>query len=130
MTTDLVAAPDWHLLVTDPLERQSAEAHHATIVAELQLAGRWTPANAHAVLRLVLAYLLYDRSACDVIDRGVQVPSPKTGVPQYNLHFTAMTQAATTAAQLETELMISPRKRGKTPMRVAKVAGGAGPKAL
>jgi phage terminase small subunit len=129
---DLLAGPggepDWALLLSDPLDLVGARGHFGRIVAELRLAGRWTSVNDHAVTRLVMAYVIYDRSAREVLDRGAVVPSPKTRVPQYNLHFAVMTQAAATAAALEAELMLSPRKRGKTPMKSA--GGGVRAKTL
>ncbi len=114
--------PDWPLLITDGLEIQAARQHWHVITDELQLAGRWTPANAHAVKRLVLARLAYDRAARIVAETGPIVPSPKTGVPQYSLHYVAMNAAADQALQLEGELLLSPRKRGKAPMKSAKPA--------
>jgi phage terminase small subunit len=123
--TDLVprGQPDWALLLSDPLDLAAAEAHHARVTAELREAGRWTTANEHAVARLVIAYVIHDRAARQVLEHGVVIASKKTGVPQYSLHFTAMTKAAEVALTLEAELMISPRKRGKTPMKAAARTG-------
>ena len=120
--------PDWGQLLTDPLDCANAAAHWRRIGEELRLAGRWTPANDHAVMRLVLAYVIYDREARLVMEDGAVIPSPKTKVPQFSLHFVAMNSAADTAAKLEAELMIAPRKRGKTPMRNAKAGESAGGK--
>lgn len=121
----LRSAPDWALLLTDPLDIAAAEAHHARVTAELREAGRWTEVNEHAVARLVIAYVIHDRAARHVLEHGVVVAAKKTGVPQYSLHFTAMNKAAEVALTLEAELMLSPRKRGKTPMKVAARGTGA-----
>lgn len=119
--------PDWKLLLTDELDRVQAAAHWERIGDEMRLAGRWTPTNDHAITRLAIAYILYDRAARNVMEHGTVIASAKTKVPQYNLHFVAMNAAAAEAAKLEAELMIAPRRRGKTPM---KRAGGSGKAAL
>jgi P27 family predicted phage terminase small subunit len=112
--------PNWALLTSDPLDQQSAHVHWSKIATEIREAGRWTPANAHSVSRLVMLYMVHDRAAREVLEHGAIVKSSKTGVPQYSLHFTAMNTAAAAALQLEAELMLSPRKRGKVALKSAK----------
>ncbi len=134
MTTDLLASrggePEWHLLLTDPIEIVVARGHWLRIVDEMRAGGRWSPVNDAAIERLIVAYLIYDRSAAQVLDNGAIVASPKTRVPQYNLHLAVMKQTHDIAAVLESELMLSPRKRGKVPMKIARAASGPGPKVL
>ena len=125
--TDLIPAagePDWALLLQDPLDIVAAREHWTRVTGELRLAGRWSPANEHAVWRLVIAWCLYDRSARMTLEQGAVVKAKRTGVPQYNLHFAAMNSAAQQALQLEAELMLSPRKRGNTPMKATGAAKG------
>jgi phage terminase small subunit len=112
--------PNWALLTSDPLDQESAHAHWTKIVTEMREAGRWTPSNAHSVMRLVTYFMIYDRASREVMENGPIVKSSKTGVPQYSLHFSAMKTAADAALQLEAELMLSPRKRGKVAMKSAK----------
>lgn len=116
--------PEWSLLITDPLEIQEARSNWARVAGEMREAGRWTATNNHAVLRLIMAYLLYDRSLREVLEKGAIVASSKTKVPQHSLHYNVMSASAEAALRLEADLMISPRKRGKTPIRSARRGGG------
>lgn len=121
--------PDWTMLLADPLDIVAAREHWGRVTEEMREAGRWSPANEHAVARLVIAWIVYDRAARSVLEDGAVVPSAKTKVPQYNLHYAVMNSAAELAARLEGELMISPRRRGKVPMKAARSSGQA-PKLL
>ncbi len=115
--------PDWALLLNDALDIAAARDSWLIVTAELRAAGRWTPANAHAVERLCIAYCLYDRAAREVLEHGAITRAAKTKVPQYSLHFTVLGNMDGVATRLEAELMISPRKRGKTPFKAAKATG-------
>lgn len=117
------AGPDWELLLADPLDIVEARARWSSIATEMRAGGRFSDANMHALTRLVIAYALYDRSARHVLEDGAVVLTKKTKVPQYNLHFAAMKAAGEIALRLEAELMLSPRKRGKVPMKSVTLAG-------
>lgn len=93
-------------------ERVAASRYWGVIVRELRGVNRLAIANGHAIKRLVVAWLLYDRAAAQVAKLGPVVKAPKTGTPMHSPWFTAMTQAGKTAATIEAELAITPRSRG------------------
>jgi len=110
----IVDAPDWSLLLDDPLEIAAAEAHWQRITAEMRGRDILASANVHAIQRLVIAYLIYDRAARAVTEQGA-VLKPKRGNPKsiarLNPHFTAMRESGSDAERIEAELGLSPRRR-------------------
>jgi P27 family predicted phage terminase small subunit len=119
--TSIVAAPDWSLLLTDQAERQVATEHWQRIAGEMRDREILSPSNGHALQRLVLAYLVYDRCSNAVALTGiVDEPNDKNpkAIARLSIHYKAMREAENTAERLEARLGISPGQRGK----VAKVA--------
>ncbi len=115
-----VAEPDWKLLLKAPAERKVAAAHWEQIVAEMSERETLSPLNAHAVQRLILAYLLFDRCSLAMAEEGVVTPPQKDNpksIPRLSVHFHAMKAAAADAERLEAQLGLSPQRRNK----VAKV---------
>lgn len=110
----IVPEPNWRLLLTDEIEVEAAAEHWRRITTEMRERNTLAPSNGHAVQRLVLAYILYDRCSREVADSGA-VLKPKRGNPKaiarLSPHFTAMRENATDAAALEAELGLSPRRR-------------------
>ncbi|MBD8641126.1 P27 family phage terminase small subunit [Sphingomonas sp. CFBP 13733] len=117
----IVATPDWSLLLTDPSEQRVAGEHWHRIAGEMRDREILSPSNGHALQRLVLAYLVYDRCSNAVALSGI-VDAPKADNPKaiarLSIHYKAMREAENTAERLEARLGISPGQRGK----VAKVA--------
>jgi P27 family predicted phage terminase small subunit len=113
-TGAIVPEPDWTLLLTDELERAAASEHWRRVTTELKDRELLAPANAHAIQRLVLAYLIYDRAAREVAENGA-VMKPKRGNPKaiarLSPYFTAMREAGSDADRQEQELGIAPRRR-------------------
>lgn len=113
-TGAIVAEPDWALLLTDDLEIAAAAEHWRRVTTELRERDLLAPANAHAVQRLVLAYLVFDRCSREVAENGA-VLKPKRGNPKaiarLSPYFTAMREAGSDADRQEQELGISPRRR-------------------
>ncbi|HEX8554892.1 MAG TPA: P27 family phage terminase small subunit [Sphingomonas sp.] len=113
-TGAIVAEPSWALLLTDDLEQAAAAEHWRRITTELRDRDLLAPANAHAVQRLVLAYIIYDRCSREVADSGA-VLKPKRGNPKaiarLSPYFTAMREAGSDADRQEQELGLSPRRR-------------------
>ncbi|UUL82228.1 P27 family phage terminase small subunit [Sphingomonas qomolangmaensis] len=108
--------PDWQIEFPGQSKlalatRTTASRYWGTVVRELRGANKLAVANAHAIKRLVLAWMIYDRAALEVARSGPIVPAPKTKTPMHNPWFTAMTQAGKTAASIEAELTITPRSR-------------------
>lgn len=92
-------------------ERIAATRYWGIVVRELRGVNRLAIVNGHAIKRLVVAWLTYDRAAAEVAKTGPVMKAPKTGTPMYSPWFTAMTQAGKTAATIEAELAITPRSR-------------------
>lgn len=129
-TGSAVPAPDWDSLFSDVLEIAAAREHWRVVTTELRDRQLLAAGNAHALQRLVVAYVLYDRAAREVAENGA-VTKPKRGnsraIARTSPHFTVMREAASDAAVLEQEFGLSPRRRagaakvqnGKKPSRAA-----------
>lgn len=110
----IVAEPHWQMLLTDEIEIEAATEYWRAVTTELRERSLLAPANRHAIQRLVLAYVVYDRSSRIVAEQGA-VTKPKRGnakaIARLNPHFTAMREAGADAATLEAELGLAPRRR-------------------
>jgi|SRR5215217_3724298 len=110
----IVPEPDWVSLFSDVLEIASASEHWRVLTTELRERQLLAPGNAHALQRLVVAYVLYDRAVREVAENGA-VTKPKRGnsraIARTSPHFTVMREAASDAASLEAEFGLSPRRR-------------------
>lgn len=126
-TGDIVPEPHWRMLLTDDLEISAAAEHWRRISSEMKERDILSPSNGHAVQRLVLSYVIYDRCSREVAENGA-VLKPKRGNPKaiarLSPHFQAMREAASDAAALEAELGLSPRRRS-TAAKVVKKARAA-----
>lgn len=113
-TGDIVPEPDWEALFSDVLEIEHAREHWRRITTELKDRSLMSPGNAHALQRLVVAYVVYDRSLRIVAEQGA-VTKPKRGNPKAiartSPHFSVMREMASDAATLEAEFGLSPRRR-------------------
>lgn len=114
-TGAVIPEPNWRMLLSDELEVEAASEYWRVLTTELRERDLLAPANRHAVQRLVLSYLAYDRCSREVAEHGA-VTKPKRGNPKaisrLSPHFTAMREAGSDAAALEAELGIAPRRRG------------------
>ncbi|WP_454914995.1 P27 family phage terminase small subunit [Xanthobacter sediminis] len=110
----IVVEPHWQMLLTDEMEIEAASEYWRAVTTELRERSLLAPANRHAIQRLVIAYVIYDRSSRIVAEQGA-VTKPRRGntkaISRINPHFTAMREAASDAAVLEAELGLSPRRR-------------------
>lgn len=113
-TGGIVPEPEWQSLFSDVLEVSAAGEHWRRVTTELRDRGLMAPGNAHALQRLVVAYVLYDRSLREVAENGA-VTKPKRGntraIARTSPHFSAMRELAADAAVLEAEFGLSPRRR-------------------
>ena len=130
-TGSIVAEPDWKLLLTDDLEIATAADHWRRITQEMRDSGTLAASNGHAIQRLVLSYVVYDRCSREVAENG-PVTKPKRGNPKaiarLSPHFQAMRESGTDAERLEAELGLSPRRRssvGKVQKRDRKGSASA-----
>jgi len=112
---EIVPEPDWSSLLNDVLEIAAAQEHWRRVVSELRDRDLLAPANAHAMQRLVCAYLIFDRASREVAEHGA-VTKPRRGnskaIARVSPHFTVMREAGSDAAVIEAELGLSPRRRG------------------
>lgn len=126
---DIVAEPNWKDLLPDPDEREAARAHWRSIAGEMRERETLSAANSHALLRLVLAYLVYDRCSLRVAIDGL-VTEPKAENPKaiarLSIHYKAMAEAEKTAERLEAQLGLSPGRRGRVGKVVKKRERSAG----
>lgn len=115
-----VAQPDWKVLLPDAPERKVAAAHWKRITEEMADRDILSASNAHAVQRLVLAYLVYDRCSRQLAGDGIVTePNPDNpkAIARLSIYYKAMREAENTAERLEAQLGLSPGRRAK----VAKV---------
>jgi hypothetical protein len=93
--------PAWGEVLVSPDERHAAAHYWRGIAAAMRDAGTLKAVNNHAMLRLVTAYLIFDRVSA-VNMRGGQID-----VQAWSIH-----QAASQiASQIESDLGLSPRRR-------------------
>ena len=114
-TGSIVPEPNWRLLLTDDIEVEAAGEYWRLVTTEMRDRNTLSPANRHAIQRLVIAYVVFDRASRDVADQGA-VTKPRRGntkaIARVSPHFTAMRESGSDAATLEAELGLSPRRRG------------------
>ena len=112
----IVAEPAWAILLPDPDERKVAANHWRGIVTEMRDREILSGSNGHALQRLVLAYLVYDRCSRQVADGGIitepAADNPKA-IARLSIHYKAMREAENTAERLEAQLGLSPGRRGR-----------------
>lgn len=117
----IVAEPQWAELLPTAAEQAVAAEHWRRIVGEMRDREILFASNGHALQRLVLAYLVYDRCSEAVAAKGIvdepNKENPKA-IARLSIYYKAMREAENTAERLEARLGISPGQRGK----VAKVA--------
>lgn len=116
-----VPEPNWVKLLDDRWERAAAKKHWRRITAEMRERETLSASNGHAVQRLVLAYIVYDRCSAEVARTGlVEEPAEDNprAIARVSIHHKVMSEAEKTAERLEAQLGLSPQRRGK----VSKVA--------
>lgn len=110
--------PEWSEIFDDVLEQALAHETWGLVVREMRGAETLTVANGHAIKRLCIAAVLYERSARDVAEHGSVIRAKKSGVLQYSPHFVVARQMGEDIKTLEMHLGISPigrRKVAKAP---------------
>jgi P27 family predicted phage terminase small subunit len=116
-----IVEPDWARLLPDRSEQEAASEHWRRIAGEMHDLEILSLANGHALQRLVLAYLVYDRCSKSVAADGLVTEpnkdNPKS-IARLSIHYKAMREAENTAERLEGQLGLTPGKRG----RVGKVS--------
>jgi hypothetical protein len=92
--------PSWGEVLANEDERQNAAEYWREVTSAMRRSGNLKPANAHAVLRLVTAYLIFDRVSA-VNMRGGQID-----VQAWDIQ----ARASQLASQIEGDLGLSPRR--------------------
>jgi len=113
-TGGIVPEPDWTRLLRRKAERVAASGYWQTIIDEMKGRQTLSPANGHAVKRLVMALVLYDRTLSSLVVKGtVNEPAKDNprAIPRINPYFTAAKEAAAMIAAAEVELGLTPRRR-------------------
>lgn len=115
-TAQSVIEPNWNFLLVDRGEREKARKHWRRITSEMQERETLAASNAHALQRLVLAYIHYDRcsklAAADGIVTEPAKDNPKA-IARISAYYKAMSEAEKTAERLEAQLGLSPNRRSK-----------------
>jgi len=113
-TGEIVEEPNWGKLLKDRKELYAAKEYWRVITTELRERTLLSPSNRHAIQRLVMAYVVFDRSSLIVAEEGAVLPpapdNPKA-ISRISPHVNVMRDAATDATNLEAELGLSPRRR-------------------
>ena len=110
--------PDWQQLFSGTDECAAAAAYWSTVVATMRAAETLSTANGHAIKRLVVAAIVYDRASKAVMRDGA-IRRVK-GVDRKNPNWMVMRQASEMCSSLEGDLGLSPAKRsraGKVPRK-------------
>jgi P27 family predicted phage terminase small subunit len=111
-----ILEPEWARLLPDRAEQEAASEHWRRVAGEMDGLQILSPSNGHALQRLVMAYLVYDRCslavAADGLVTGKNPDNPKS-IERLSIHYKAMREAENTAERLEGQLGLTPGKRGK-----------------
>ena len=123
-TGEIVVEPDWSRYLKLAAEKAQAAEHWRAVTAEMRSRNILAPGNAHAIVRLVMTYIVHDRAAAEAGRTGA-VLKPKRGNPKaiarVSPHYTVMKEAAAAAATMEAELGLSPRRRNSATAMERKV---------
>ena len=115
-TGEIVPEPDWESLFSDVLDVEAAKEHWRIITGELRERDLLSPSNGPAIQRLVCSYIFHARNCREVAENG-SVTKPRRGntkaIARLSPFHSAMREMAADAAALESELGLSPAKRGK-----------------
>jgi len=111
-----IVEPDWSRLLPDKDERSAASEHWRRVAGEMDQQQILSPSNGHALQRLVMAYLVYDRCSLAVGVDGIiterNKDNPKS-IDRLSIYYQAMREAEKTTERLEQQLGLTPGKRGK-----------------
>lgn len=103
--------PAWQLTFSDTSECAAAAAYWSTITTTMRMAETLSAANGHAIRRLVVAAIVYDRAAAAVARDGA-IRRVK-GVDRKNPQWMVLKQSAEVCAGLEAELGLTPARRSR-----------------
>jgi phage terminase small subunit len=107
--------PDWQSIFDDELDIAMAHELWGVITREMSDAKTISVGNGHAIKRLIEFHVQYEHASRHVAEKGaILAPtSKKAKVGQWNPFWSVMRQADDAMKVLESELGISPLRRGK-----------------
>lgn len=105
--------PDWSQIYSDPLDLAFAHEQWGGVVREMGGRGILSVENGHAIQRLVIFRLQFERASRHVAEKGAILPAPRAKVGQWNPYWSVMTKADEAIRTLEAELGLAPVRRGK-----------------
>lgn len=111
-----IVEPDWARLLPEKDEQAAASEHWRRVAGEMDELQILSASNGHALQRLVMAYLVYDRCSRMVAVDGLVTERNKDNtksIDRLSIYYKAMREAESTAQRLENELGLTPGKRGK-----------------
>lgn len=111
-----ILEPQWARLLPKVDERKAASEHWRRVAGEMDDLQILSASNGHALQRLVLAYLNYDRCALMVAADGLvtaKSPDNPKSIDRLNVYYQAMREAEKTTERLEKQLGLTPGNRGK-----------------
>lgn len=104
--------PDWALHYSDELDIEVARDEWGVVVREMHGAETLAVCNGHAIRRLVMFRVQFDRAASHVAKHGAIVRGKTTTLAgQWNPHWSVMRQADQAIRVLEADLGLAPRRR-------------------
>ena len=111
-----VLEPDWARMLTDLDEQKAASEHWRRVAGEMNDREILSASNGHALQRLVMAYLVYDRCSKEVAVDGLVTaknPDNPKSIERLSIYYKAMREAENTAERLEGQLGLTPGRRGR-----------------
>jgi hypothetical protein len=96
--------PAWETAITDPAERKAIAGHWRIIQEDLRRSGNLGPCRDHAMFRLALAYLAFDRACPALVRDGAADFHGDVG-----WQWQVAQQASAMATAIERELGLTPR---------------------
>ena len=104
--------PDWALHYSDELDIVAARDEWGVVVREMQGAETLAVCNGHAIRRLIMFRVQFDRAANHVAKHGAIIQAKTTGKGgQWNPFWSVMRQADHAIRALEAEIGLAPRRR-------------------
>jgi P27 family predicted phage terminase small subunit len=117
-------SPDWVERYADLKDVVIAQESWRRIVNEMKESETLSVANGAQMMRLVDAYILYERACRHLFDPdgGAILQAKKSQSPMYNVWLGVMKDATNISTMLERELGLSPRGRATAEKKQRKVA--------
>jgi len=103
--------PDWSAIYDDDLDVSLAREVWGQVIREMRGRETIAVANGHEIKRYVMACVMHDAAARQVIEKGPVIKAKRSSVPQYNPWWSIMKDADARATSHEQELGLSPRRR-------------------